>query len=471
MMICILGLVAAGFVAGCGDEQAASRREVDHQLAKVMTLIDKAESGFVPQGSETEFHHDLGGQPVVQTKADLQAYRQRVLSEAAQELESLRNAGSTVQQVSARRVLADIYASQARDRLTKAMSRWAGLADRSAALINDLGAVGRAEVRVQLLDTDETVLLAELRKNRVATEQRIQHFEEDTLRLRRRAADLGQKIDQLKGDSEEAARHAQQLHGQALVATDSQQQYELHDQSATVDRRANVASAAAQEIGVQLDVIESELAVLSVRQQLEEQAIQTLNKQIVSAQERQARESHKLAVQSKSKTVQEMVSDFSQITDEYVRGVEGELDLTATKMNDAVEQLDAVSVASPRTELLLQLERLGHMADMTHVLTDHIVVAGCHGHTLAVIAQQARALMPDQVATLSERAKRVYTKQRELIESTKQRISDAMAICEQLRMNATGDERFVADLATELSGRLESYRDRIDTHRLSPPQG
>lgn len=468
---CTWWVIGVSLLVGCADEQSAERRAVGERLAEVMKLITKAEQGYVPEGSETEVRHQVEGADIVQKTADLGAFRQQVLSEAAEELESMRDTGSTAQQISTRRVLANIYASQARDRLRKAMSRWVALADRSASLMSDLGAVGRADWRVRLFDTDESLLLSELQKDRVDTERQIQAFKKEVDERRRRAADLAEQISKLNDESELTAQQAQRLHAQALVATDSPKQYDLYDQSANVDRRANVASAAAGQLGVTLDVIQSELAEWVTRDRLAQQAIKTLNQQIAAAQQRQASRLHEQAVAAKSKTVQEMAADFGQIADEYVRTVEADMDRTAEKMNDAIDQLATIIAASPQDNSLLQMEQLGHMADMTHVLADHILVAGCHGHTLAEISQQASRLMPSQAKAFEDQAQRVYTKQRKLIETTKQIISDATAICDQLSHGRPEAEDFVADFAQQVAARLEAYRVRIDQHRLSPHQG
>lgn len=462
-------LIGASLCVACADEEAARRREVRQQFLDIMALIATADQGYVPSGGEIEVRVKVGDQEVTETRRDVQAFRQKILAQAAQKLKDIVKIGSESQKLSARRVLADVYASQARYELRQAMENWAAIANRSATVMSYLGSVDRADSRVRLFDTDERALLTELRKDRQATKVHIEEIETKCKQLRGRIETLTSQIRRLDSQSEQASQEAQRLHGKALVTTDMAKQYDVYDRSAKIDRQANVTSAAAQKLDVELDAIGSELVLLVEQQRIEQEAIKILDQQIAAAQQRQARLPYKQAIAEKTEAIEQLIVSLKQITDDYGSDVEGQLEHAAKKMNEAIDQIVQTGSNAESDERSIQLERLGHMTNITHVLTEHIVIAGSHGQMLAAIAQQAGRLMPDQSAALLGNAQRVYLTQRKLIEAAKQIISDAEAACDQISRGMP-DGDLLAQVARQQSERLEGYRLRIDQQRLTPPQ-
>lgn len=467
----VVSLVLTGLTiaAGCSDEQAANRRQASEHFAEVMALISQSDQGFVPQGQETQVRRQVGPQEVTRTTADAVAFRQSMLSEAAKKLESIVDKGSVSLQESARRTLADVYASQARHTARQARMRWAELSDRSAVLMSYLGSVDRADSLARLLDVDVGQLLARLEEDRAATQGRIDWLTRQQQDLRQRTAQLTKEIQRFNTDSQRHAQEAQRLRDQALLATEGPGQYDLYDESAVADRRANVASAQSQQMNVELDVIESELVLLAQQARLAQEAVETADKQITTVGQRQARLLHQEALASKAQAIERLSEFLDDVVDAYAQGVELKMDRATERMNDAVDELTTVvSVALQEDKNRVQLERLAHMAGLIHVLTDHILVAGSHGHTLAVVASQAPRLMPQQADQCLDRAQSVYEKQKKLIETAKQIIGDATAIYDEL---AGGNGAGQSELAKQQSERLRAYGNRINQHRLVAPSG
>ncbi len=455
--------------AGCVDEQAASQREARERLGQVVSLIAQADQGFVPKDSETELSLDVDGKTATDKTADIQAYRQDVLGQAAKELESIVEHGSVAQQVSVRRLLADVYASQTRFESREAMLQWAALADRSATLMSFLGSVDHADARIRLLTPDEAPLLARLKEDKASTQQRLKKFRLEATLLRKRSSDMSAQIDKLQSQADAQAQLSQQFGAQALQTTNSDEQYDLYDQAAAADRRTSAAAANAQELKVSLDVINSELAIIEKQIQLADQAIRTLNDQIASAQRRQSTAMYDEATASKKRTVDAFMQQFDQINQAYAQSVESPLEHATEKMTRAIDLLTLTLDLSDQDERLVQLEQLAHTVGLVHLLADRIQAMGSYGYTLIVISQTATRLMPDRSSRVMDMAKLLHDKQRRLIETAKQTISTAISVADQIsRSTAEGDP--LANIAKQQSQRLEAYRQRIDSFRLASPQ-
>ncbi len=468
----LIGLVLGlGLLGACSDDQAGNQA-VHERFNKAVQILAKADQGYVPQGGETPSPLSVGDQRVTENKPDLQAYRQKVLAEAAVELEAILDRGSRAQQLATRRILADVYASQGRYGARQAMVHWASIADRSATLMSFLGSVDRADSHVHLFDLDEGPLLKQLRQDRADAQGRIKGFQKQTDKLNQQASKLNQQIDALKQEAQSATERARQLHGQALLATQGSEQYDLYDQSAQEDRRANAASTEVQKLEVELDVVKSELSVLDRQIRLARGASETLDKQISAAQRRQSRGLHQKAQAAKSEAIDQMVVHFNQIEQDYLDTVQGQMDQVIEKMSRVVELM--AGAEAPRgdrdAQQSLELERLAHMVSMVHVLTEHILAASSHGHTLTIIAQQAQRLMPQQALMFDDHTQQIYKKQQEVIQTAKRTISDAVLIAQSISQGL-GQGNPLADIATQQSQRLEAYRRRIDQLRLSPPTG
>jgi len=469
LLLLIFGL-GTGCLTGCADDEASARRAAGDRFNRVVTMLSQAEQGFVPEGGETEDQITVNGQSVTEKKADLQAYRQEILAEASKELEAILDMGSASQQGATRRMLADLYASQVRYEVRRAMVVWAELADQEATFMSHLGSVSRADSRMRLSDTDETPLLNQLQKDHRLTGQRIEGLQKQTSGLRSRIAELNNRVDKLNAVSARATQRTQRLHAQALQATERSKQYDLYDQSAQETRRANKAAAKAQELGVTLEVLRSELSVVGTSTRLAQEATRVLDKQIIGTKQRQTKPLYQKAKKTKAKEVEQLLSQFNLIIKEYDQGVDAKLSQAANKMSDAIDLLTVMAKQSSDRKHLIQFEQLAHMVTMTHVLTEQILAAGSHGHTLAIVGGHARRLMPSQAPLLTHAAEQVYKKQQKLIEKAKRMISEASTVLGEVNSGAAGDDA-ISQITKQQSKRLETYRQRINSLRLVSPQG
>jgi len=468
--IAFVSMLAVGLVIGCADRDASDRHAAREKFTHVLGLIAQANQGFVPQGQEAESQLEVDGQTVTAHQADLHAYRQTMFAQAAAALEEILDMGSASQRISTRRVLAEVYAAQVRYAAGQAMTRWAVLADQEATLISSLGSVSRAESRLRLLNTDQETFLTHLRKDRSDTQKQIDQATRETDELGKQMASLSRRIDRLNAEVKQGQALARQLQGQAIVATQSQRQYDLYDQSAAARRQAHIASTQAQQLAVSLDIVQSKHAMLQKQAGFGQQASKTLGKQVADAVQRQASRPLDEARAAKSDAQEQLIARFNRIAKAYDESVATVLDRAVEKISEAIDLLSVITEAQDADKLLVQLEKLSHMVDKTHLLTEHILTASSHGHVLEVISHHGRRVMPDRVSIFTQRSGQLHEQQRRRIETAKQNISDATIVCEEIS-KGLGEEGPIASIAKQQLQRLESYRQRIDQLRLADPQG
>ena len=456
-------------MVGCVDRHASDRRVAQEKFNQALGLIRQANQGFVPQGQEVESQLEVDGQTVTARQADLHTYRQSMFAQAASALEEILDMGSVSQRVSTRRVLAEVYAAQVRYAAGQAMAQWAVLADQEATLMSSLGSVSRAESRLQLLNTDQETLLTHLRKDQSDTQKQIDQATQESAELSEQMASLSRQIDALNAEIKQGQALARQLQGQAIVATQSQRQYDLYEQSAAAQRQAQIASTQVQQLAVSLDIVQSKHAMLEKQAGFGQQVSKTLGEQVADAVHRQANRPLDEARAAKSDVQEQLMTRFNQIAKAYDESVHTVLDRAVEKINESIDLLSVITEAQGADKSLVQLEKLSHMVDKTHLLTEHILAASSHGHVLEVISHHGRRVMPDRVSVFAQRSSQLHEQQRKLIETAKQNISDAAVICEEIS-NGLGEEP-TASIAKQQLQRLESYRQRIDQLRLTDPQG
>ena len=468
--IVFVSALAIGLTVGCVDRQASDRQVAREKFNQALGLIAQANQGFVPQGQEAESQLEVDGQTVTARQADIHAYRQTMFVQAAAALEEILDMGSVAQRVSTRRVLAEVYAAQVRYAAGQAMAQWVVLADQEATLMSSLGSVSRAESRLQLLNADQETFLTHLRKDQSDTQEQIDQATQESDELAKQMADLSQQIDVLNAEIKQGQALARQLQGQAIVATQSQRQYDLYDQSAAAQRQSHIASAKAQQLAVQLDIVQSKHAMLKKQAGFGQQASETLGQQVDDAVQRQASRPLDEARAAKSDAQEQLMTRFNQIAKTYDESVDTVLDSAVEKISEAIDLLSVIPEAPEADKSLVQLEKLSHMVDKTHLLTEHILAASSHGQVLDVVSHHSRRVMPDRVSVFAQRSGQLHEQQRKLIETAKQNISDATIICEEIS-NRLGEEGPIASIAKQQLQRLEGYRQRIDQLRLAGPQG
>ena len=464
-----IGLLFCISASACVDDQAAQRQAIQKQLQEVLALMAQVEQKVVPEGQETESRLEVDGKTVTQTTANLQAYRNATLTEASQKLEKLlkqiSSSGSVPQQVVSRRLLADVCVAQVRYQTQQALVDWSDLADREAALLSYLGKIRRADSNVRLFDEDVTPLLKKLDQNKKRHQNQIKQFLVEIGQINKRLIDLNQRKNNHNAEALKARAEAEEIIAQAMRSSQTHEQYDLHDQAVTVERQADVASAKAQQLQSQIEAVQSERGLLKKQVNLARQAVQNWQEKIDTVQKQQNLKLQDKALDEKDKVVQEMIVQFNKIIEDYAKTVQIPLDNAVEKIDDAIGLLnEAADMVSTQQKKQLHLDQLTQMVNKTNILTGHVLTAGSHGHTLTAINQQARKLMPNH-SVFRDKAKKVYDKQRSLIEKAKQSINNATELSKQIIGQAAGDNLF-ANNAKKHAERLEEYRRRIEDLRL-----
>lgn len=436
---------------GCADEQATD----SVQLREAAALISKSEEGFVPPGETS----------------DLQTYRQKLLSQAAEQLKAALEAGTPEQQVAARQLLADVYASRVRYLQRQAMANWADLANDGVILVSYLMAVDRADSRARLLSADESPLLGELRLDRESTHTQLSQAQQDADGLRRKVSELTAQADQLKGQAGEALAQSQQARSQALAAQGAER-FALEDQAAELERRAEVSGSEAEALTVQASVYQDELVLLNKQVELLRGALKAIEEH-VSVVEKRQQEAASLVRESqsaKSDALAKMTSQLEELNEAYVERVD-------KPMADAVATIDealgliagALERAAGSDKRAVQQDRLAHLITKSQLLADHVVITNSRAQLLGMIARQAHRLIPDQARSFSESAQSMQDQRDGFAQDFQQTLEEAANLVTSLTEGAPeGDP--VAVVAQQQQERLENCKRRVTEALLAPPQ-
>ncbi len=462
-----LALLVALPLVGCVDEESAQQLDAQGRFHDALQMIDTAGDGYVPEGSETQFEIEVDGEPGQVARADLQSYRQEVLSEASAAIEQDLDAGPASQQIAARRVLASIHGSAARHAARTAMTEWTGLSNQGATLQGLMIAIDRADARGRLYSADEGELLAQLNRDSVSTTRRISQLEKDASRTNRGIQDLTIRIQDLKAQAQAALVGDQEMRLEALTSV-GLERYDLYDQAAEQKRAADSALAKAQQLQVQLEVRESEWSILSKQLKLTRESAAFLKGQIEQTRQRQrqTRQLRDNALNTKTQATQGMMGYFSQISEVYTDAVDAEMTGAAERLTEAIGLLtEAVDASRGKNQTVIKLDLLAAMVEKTYVLTSHILVSSSYGFKLAAVATQAQRVLPEQAAFFQDNAAKVKAKQVELIDASKLVIAEANELAAELSGSLSNEDPLGA-IATRQAERLEGYQRQIEESQL-----
>jgi predicted nucleic acid-binding Zn-ribbon protein len=455
-----LPLLALALLGSCTDKQADKPSAELSQLQKAAALIQQSDQGFVPSGDDS----------------DLQTYRQKLLHDAAEQLKIAIGQGSTDQQIMARQLLADIYASKARYTMRQTLTHWAQLANGNATLISYVVAMDRADSRSRSLDTQEASLLAELQQELGTMQRELKQMEHEAEALRNRTSELTRKADDLKQQAGQAMSQSQQTRTQALTASGDAQD-PLQDQASNLQRAADSFGAEAEGMTIQASIYQDELTILAKQIELKHNALKSLENHIHDAQTRQdqARDLLRQANESKSEAFANLNQQFDQTTQQFQDNIEKPLDLAASEINEAIELIgvavrqtrEAPSGQSIQTERHIQQERLSHLVTKSQMLSDRIVITNSRAQLIATIIQQAERLLPEYATPYRDAENIAHGKCDQLAQSFQQAYDEALALANSLTEDAAqGDPTAAA--ASQMRDQLNHCKTRVSQALTNP---
>ena len=273
-------LLALSLLTGCPDEKAKTYEEARKDFDNALTLVDEAEKGFVDQ-KDGESASDTWSE--FYEKTDLTTHRQETFKKASEELKKVIANGTEREKIAARRLMADLYASAARDKLREALTNSAEVASRGATGLSFVNAVDRADSRIQMLNGDEGPLIEKLDERKRQARAEIEKYTQDVAAREAKIRELDGGIADHTKKRDAAQLAAAQLQRDA-AGKNADVQTKMQIEAIAKQREADKNASDAELLGVSLVAQKSELAIL--RHQLErwEKVEQEATTQIAAAQ-------------------------------------------------------------------------------------------------------------------------------------------------------------------------------------------
>jgi hypothetical protein len=437
----------------CDDERAAQIEQSRAEFETALATYREADRGIVPAAP--------GAEPG-RTALDLQGYRQQQLQKAAEALKGTLAQGTDSQKVAAYRLLADTAASSARHHATEAMQAWAALEPRTSNLLEMLLAVDRANARVNAFDAGPgEALLAELNKAKAAAQERVQLHEATIAKLRPVIDDLAAQVAKFDKASQESKAQAAQLSTQAFTSS-GDQQVSLYERADKAERAAASAEAEGRNVGVRLEVSNSELAIASRQLELAKEALTNVQKQIADAEGAQAelRGQREEALRARQEAAAALKASQEAVAADYQAQVVQPFQRAIEEGQQAVKHLSEALTRAPGNQgRSVQADLLAKQVALADIMLQRVIANAGYGKVLSVLAAQAQRLMPDSTSFATD-AKDVAAAGDEAASQTQQQISEALGLAAELGGSPDATDP-ATTFANEQSESLDQYKQRL----------
>lgn len=427
----------------------------DPDLERAIELIDLASQGYVSAEYADEF--DV---------LDAEGFRQATLREALSHLEAAAGRGEPTQRVTARKMMADILASAARDQARQANAAYSELVVTNG-LTAQLRLVSKAHLRTRLLEGDRSVVRAELEQER-----------ESQLRqrdgLREMATGLEEELANLIEQRDEHAQRASDLRAEyhalqeEAFTLEGDEYYELMDRADEAERRAAEADVEAEDLDVRIERRRSELTGIEAELAGIQEVLEDVAEQLDAWENREQVRSEQFdrVAPEHVAAAEELVSRFDSAMQRYEEHVHEPFAAGAEHIAEAIERLEAAvdqSRGSERDEL--QSELLSKRLTQVNLLSDQVVAAGGFGRTLDTLASRAPQVIPEQfdADAFSRSRQRLAERQQQVAEAAESAVQIARTLASEL--GNVADER-IQRFADRQRPRLGEYLEMIEQHKL-----
>ena len=458
-------------MSSCSDSEAQEAIAARERFTQAAALVEQAMQGYVPKGkesaAETPKPGDGGqGDPFAKIRAaDLRAYQQSLLTQAASALEPALGRGSERQKAASKRLMSELLMFESRVVVASAMDQWGDLAGRGANLLNYKTRVGNAQTRIRLLESEDDRVLSDLRRSLMETQQQMEGYRGEAASLRDQTMEMASRAERRNAQADQQFAQSKELEARAFTA-EGDAQYELYDQAAIIMKQADETTAEAQRLEIQRDHLARELETQEALQRQAERSLRSIQDQIEQIEQARRRELDERdeAFAAKRTSASRLEDEFKQYLDDYTNLVAQPFEEAVTKAERA-EKLasEAVGLArgtEPENVQAAQLERLARMVQRTEVLTARAVVVGSHESLLGALRHRAREMGVQSAGLTSTAPPEAGASHKELVEQVTGKIEESLEMAEKLRKGLAENDPFAVRVSEQVDI-LVAYRDQI----------
>lgn len=423
---CALGLVSSVWLAGCGEEAGLSAGQAD--LNQAIRLIGEAERRFADQAAISELGADV--------RQARRKHRQEHLQQAATRLEAAIRSGAPSEQIAARRLLADILASRAQTARREALIESGHLRQQTVQLYGHLTEVDRAVASQRLLDrrgeieAETRTLEAEAKRHDDAGET----FARQIADLRRQREQQAARVQAARQEAHRLAGEAERLRAAAFAA-EGEARFDLANEAAAVDRKAEAAGFEADRHQLELEVTELSIVPLEDWRQLRVSTAAELRGQLQSSgQEIQTlAQGLREATANEQAALQRLDAAFAELDERFVTQVEARFQEAVEAITAAVEQVQTAANAAGRQRQDVDVEQVAKLLEQATLLTQYALAVRAYTDTLQGVTASVRAVVPGAAEALVRRQAELAAAGSTIQAEAAATISAGQTLAEQIR--------------------------------------
>jgi len=446
----LIGLVILGVLSGCSDPKAAKRRQWQKDLEAVSGQIQQIEKGYVPHGLRIKSGQWL----------DLQTHRQDQIAGLISKLRLLAQQAGPRQKSAAKSLLAEYYASMARQGVRSAITAWGNVSNEGVMLLSQMTSVGQADSRAKSLDTDDTPLLETLEEEKQRCDSKLGEYQKLVDNAQRSDEQLNKQITGHSEQKDQLMQQASDLRKQAFVQKGAEQ-IAVYKRETDIQIQATGLEKNIQKLKLKRDLVQSSMRIDRQQRDLYRSSSKWLAQQIesIAQQQTQSQGLRDIALHRKNELATTLRTQFAKVQEAYDVQVEKVFGDATAMAEQAVAEIGT----PPGDKTNIMLDKLTAQVTLLHVITQHVVTAGSYGQTLDLLARQARRLELQSANLLRMTADSFQQKRRELAVKAEKFAADAHETGRKLEGDR--DEQ-VVKAVTGQRNHIRTYQDRIKATSL-----
>lgn len=472
-------LMICGLLTGCPDSQAQRRSQINVQFDAAVAQFEKARRDYADPITSDQ-----------QDPAHTREFLEQQLTEAQKLLVQFvkQTDANDKQIVSAQRMLADVYAAQARDLARQATAAWAGVERSSAALLLDLHTLAQIDNRAKLAGLLNDESLTQAHQDQLVAERRKDQLQTDIKKLAEQISRLQAQMKSSESKRFALLAQVTELEQQAYTEQDADKRLETEKQAIELRRQAAALTNDVQELReVKLDVFESEHAY-QTQQLVSTQSALAFNQQQIADQEQRRKQAAQTVRQTddqRAKATRKIYDQFDVLTKAYADGVERPLGQSVSLSRQAADALQSAQTkearqaagapqsaqAKARQEIIdtnIATEILARQSELAKYQSDQVIYAGQFSRVIGLLDRRSQELLPQYAADFRQDYLRRTQQLQTMQTQAQQTLTSTSEAITELLQSASDDA--TQQLATAHQQRLDVYRDQLDQATLPPPQ-
>ncbi|MBL4701315.1 MAG: hypothetical protein JKX85_08655 [Phycisphaeraceae bacterium] len=471
--------------SGC-DQESSRQIEGRNHFDQVLDTLREVELGYVTASAQ-EIQASQLGKAVETNRQSMDVYRQKKLGKAFEALKPILTKGTAKQQVAAQRLVADIYTSSARFQLRLLMDQWTSLSSRSVVMTSYAVAVGRSYSLANNMQSDDTKLIAQLKKKLRNTTVELEKLEKIMSQLDVKAKNHQVIMANLKKQINSLNKQSQDLKRDSFVAK-GDSKYKLLNDASAVSRKASILDAKRQLEQARLENVNAQRAMLTEQVDFTLEFMDSLERQIqgVTARHKSNEKQKTHAKQNLIDTENRFMDEFNVVVEQFTTKVQPHFAQINSDMQEALQILaKAHQQADSQTQQLIEIEILAKQVSLTNMQTTMMMVTHDLGKKYALILARSskgkHKLMADRTATfqsaydlivrtqlqIQQQAQDTLGKSRKQATITKDVVSEDSALSQLAVAAKSPDIERLASTIDELNILLDNYAKRINDYKLN----